>query len=99
MYICIKNFQDGESGDVEGEGESQTTMDSLVLAEAANVDVSLDDVELLIDDDYEGPLKPTVEAAIQAKWGKILGPDVEIVVSKDDCTVKIRFYQIQNILL
>lgn len=73
---------DGESADVEVEGESQTTMDSLVLAEAANADVSLDDVELLIDDDYEGPLKPTVEAAIQAKWGKILGPDVEIVVGQ-----------------
>lgn len=36
---------------------------------------------MLIDDDYSGPLKPTVEAAIQAKWSKILGPDVDIVVS------------------
>lgn len=65
------------------EGESHTTVDSLVLeaVEANNVDIDLEDVELLIDTDYTGPLKPTVEAAIQAKWSKIMGPGVEIVVS------------------
>lgn len=55
-------------------------MDSLVLAEAANIDVTLEDAELLIDEDYESPMQPIVEAAIQAKWSKILGPDAEIVV-------------------
>uniref|UniRef100_A0A1B6GQS6 Multiple PDZ domain protein n=2 Tax=Cuerna arida TaxID=1464854 RepID=A0A1B6GQS6_9HEMI len=83
--ISLPKYQlstDGESAEVEPEGESQTTMDSLVLAEAANHDVILGDTDLLIDDDYDGPLKPSVEAAIQAKWSKILGPDVEIVVGQ-----------------
>ena len=69
--------------EVEAEGESHTTMDSLLIegAEAMNPDVALEDVDLLIDDDYSGPLLPSVEAAIQAKWSKIMGPDNEIVVS------------------
>lgn len=29
----------------------------------------------------ESPLSPRVEAAIQAKWSKIMGPEFEIVVS------------------
>lgn len=65
------------------ERESRTTVDSLVLeagVDGDSVDVDLEDVELLIDTDYAGPLKPTVEAAIQAKWTKIMGPGVEIVV-------------------
>lgn len=74
-------MQDGESTEIEVEGESVTTVDSAYLIEASNHDVELDDVELLIDMDYEGPLKPTVEAAIRTKWSKIMGPDVEIVVS------------------
>ncbi|XP_039276607.1 multiple PDZ domain protein isoform X4 [Nilaparvata lugens] len=80
---------DGESTtemdvDVEPEGESRTTMDSLVLHEheALSRASDLEDVQLLIDDDFEGPLEPAVESAIQAKWSKILGPDVEIVVGQ-----------------
>ncbi|XP_039276645.1 LOW QUALITY PROTEIN: patj homolog [Nilaparvata lugens] len=70
--------------DVEPEGESRTTMDSLVLHEheALSRASDLEDVQLLIDDDFEGPLEPAVESAIQAKWSKILGPDVEIVVGQ-----------------
>lgn len=75
--------QDGEETEIEVEGESHTTIDSMVLEplEATNPDVTLDDVEALIDTNYAGKLKPTVEAAIKAKWGKIMGPDVEIVVN------------------
>lgn len=63
-------------------------MDSLVLAEAANIDVTLEDAELLIDEDYESPMQPIVEAAIKAKWSKILGPDAEIVV----CVIVVLFH-------
>lgn len=65
------------------EGESHTTADSIVLEnlESSNVDVELQDLELLIDDDYKGTLKPTVEAAIKGKWSKIIGSDCEIIVS------------------
>uniref|UniRef100_A0A0A9YHT4 Multiple PDZ domain protein n=1 Tax=Lygus hesperus TaxID=30085 RepID=A0A0A9YHT4_LYGHE len=73
---------DGESTEIEVEGESVTTVDSAYLIEASNPDVELDDVELLIDTDYEGGLKPTVESAIVTKWSKIMGPDVEIVVGQ-----------------
>lgn len=59
-----------------------------MLAEAANIDVTLEDAELLIDEDYESPMQPIVEAAIQAKWSKILGPDAEIVV----CVIVVLFY-------
>ncbi|XP_071039505.1 multiple PDZ domain protein isoform X3 [Parasteatoda tepidariorum] len=34
------------------------------------------------DDDYARPLSPKVEAAIQAKWSKIVGPEFEIVVAQ-----------------
>ncbi|GLH01324.1 Patj homolog [Gryllus bimaculatus] len=75
---------DGEEPEIEGEPESHTTVDSSVLepAEALNAEVMVEDVELLIDTNYIGELKPTVEAAIQAKWAKIMGPDVEIVVAQ-----------------
>jgi hypothetical protein len=65
------------------EGESHTTIDSMMLEplEATNPDVVIEDVEALIDTNYVGKLKASVEAAIKAKWGKIMGPDVEIVVS------------------
>lgn len=61
--------------------ESLTTIDSLVLAEAANVDVAVNDTDLLIDSDYEGSLQQPIEAAINAKWQGVLGSGVEIVVS------------------
>jgi LEA14-like dessication related protein len=76
-------MQDGEETEIEVEGESHTTIDSMVLEplEATNPDVVVEDMEALIDTNYAGKLKPAVEAAIKAKWGKIMGPDVEIVVS------------------
>ena len=79
LCTCV---QDGEETEIEVEGESHTTIDSMVLEplEATNPDVAVDDVEALIDANYTGKLKPVVEAAIKAKWGKIMGPDVEIVV-------------------
>lgn len=75
---------DGEETEIEVEGESHTTIDSMVLEplEATNADVTLEEVEALIDTDYAGQLKPAVEAAIMAKWSKIMGPDVEIVVAQ-----------------
>ncbi|BES91019.1 PDZ domain (Also known as DHR or GLGF) [Nesidiocoris tenuis] len=73
---------DGESTEIEVEGESVTTVDSAYLIEASNPDVELDDVEQLIDTDYTGPLKPSVEEAIIAKWSKIMGSEVEIVVGQ-----------------
>ncbi|XP_067003384.2 multiple PDZ domain protein isoform X1 [Anabrus simplex] len=75
---------DGEETYIEVEAESHTTMDSSVLetVEAMNPEVLVEDVELLIDTNYSGELKPTVEAAIQAKWSKIMGPEVEIVVAQ-----------------
>jgi len=80
VYTCV---QDGEETEIEVEGESHTTIDSMVLEplEATNADVMVDDVEALIDTDYVGKLKPAVETAIIAKWSKIMGPDVEIVVN------------------
>lgn len=80
--MCL-SVQDGEETEIEVEGESHTTIDSMVLEplEATNPDVVVEDMEALIDTNYAGKLKPAVEAAIKAKWGKIMGPDVEIVVS------------------
>ena len=80
MCACV---QDGEETEIEVEGESHTTIDSMVLEplEATNPDVTVDDLEAMIDTDYTGKLNPAVEAAIKAKWGKIMGPDVEIVVN------------------
>lgn len=79
LGVMCNCLQDGEETEIEIEGESHTTIDSLVLEplEATNPDVV---VEALIDTNYAGKLKPAVEAAIKAKWGKIMGPDVEIVV-------------------
>lgn len=74
-------LKDGESTEIEVEGESITTIDSVILNEASNPDIEVDDVDILIDSEYEGPLKPAVEAAIKKKWSEIMGPDVEIVVS------------------
>lgn len=63
--------------DVDRE-ESKTTIDSAVLLDAANEAINL---EALIDSNYEGLLKPNVEAALQAKWSNVLGPSCEIIVS------------------
>lgn len=53
-----------------------------MVAEAANKEVDVNDINLLIDNDYESLLSPRVEAAIQAKWSKIMGPEYEIVVAQ-----------------
>lgn len=63
--------------DMDGE-ESKTTIDSAVLLDIANDEI---DLESLIDNNYDGPLKPTIDAALQAKWSNILGPGYEIIVS------------------
>ncbi|XP_063241822.1 patj homolog isoform X2 [Bacillus rossius redtenbacheri] len=71
--------------EVEGDGESRTTVGSLALeqaVEAVNPGVALEGVESLVDADYTGELKPAVEEAIRAKWGGVVGPDVEIVVAQ-----------------
>lgn len=40
-------------------------------------ELDLEDLEILIDTRYEGEILPTVEAAIMAKWSRIMGPDCE----------------------
>jgi hypothetical protein len=83
LTVICNCVQDGEETEIEVEAESHTTIDSMVLEplEATNPDVVVEDMEMLIDTNYTGKLKPAVEAAIKAKWGKIMGPDVEIVVN------------------
>lgn len=87
---------DGETEtEVEPEGESRTTIDSLVLLEsgigldlsgspldATNTLVALAGVECLIDQHFEGELSPATEDALQAKWAQIMGPETEIVVAQ-----------------
>jgi hypothetical protein len=46
----------------------------------ANTAFALADVEKLIDQHFDGDLSPAVEDALVAKWGQLMGPDVEIVV-------------------
>ncbi|RXG73337.1 Patj-like protein, partial [Armadillidium vulgare] len=45
-------------------------------------DIRLEDIELLIDTDYAGELRPSVENAIVRKWSRIVGPDFDIVVAQ-----------------
>ncbi|KAG8223742.1 hypothetical protein J437_LFUL003107 [Ladona fulva] len=65
----------GEEGIVDEDDEigGRSTM------EALNMDV---DIERLINTCYEGELDSAVEAAVRAKWSKIMGPDCEIVVAQ-----------------
>lgn len=44
-------------------------------------DVRLEDIELMIDTNYSGELRPSVEGAIERKWSRIVGPEFDIVVS------------------
>ncbi|XP_014208274.1 uncharacterized protein LOC106639270 [Copidosoma floridanum] len=71
--------------EIEPEGESHTTVDSGVLQEMDR-DVGLMDelplnVEALLSDPST-ELTPKIELAIKAKWQKIVGPDIEIVVAQ-----------------
>lgn len=82
-------FQDGDTTlEIEPEGESHTTVDSGVLQEIdrdalmANSEEITNIDALLSDPSTE--LTPKIEAAIKAKWQKIVGPDIEIVVSYSD---------------
>ncbi|KAK7081788.1 hypothetical protein SK128_023236, partial [Halocaridina rubra] len=45
-------------------------------------DTRLEDIELMIDTDYSGELRPSVENAIERKWSRIVGPEFEIVVAQ-----------------
>ncbi|XP_046389110.1 patj homolog [Ischnura elegans] len=65
----------GGGGVLGGEEESSPHQ----ALEALNMDV---DVERLITTTYDGELDPAVEAAVKAKWSKIMGPDCEIVVAQ-----------------
>ncbi|KAK6624471.1 hypothetical protein RUM44_011330 [Polyplax serrata] len=75
---------DEPAHDFEIKREQHVSIESPALekVEATNLNVDIRDLEMFIDDDYEGPLKPTVEAVIQAKWNKILGNDTEIIVAQ-----------------
>ena len=73
-------LQDGEEEEIlatEVEEEDEELAVSTV-----NQDLDLEDLEILIDTRYGGEILPTVEAAITAKWSKIMGPDCDIVVAQ-----------------
>ncbi|XP_058790086.1 uncharacterized protein LOC131663616 isoform X2 [Phymastichus coffea] len=77
---------DGDTTEIEPEGESHTTVDSAVLQEIDR-DVLMDildevsNVEALLSDPST-ELTPKIETAIKAQWQKIVGPDMEIVVAQ-----------------
>jgi hypothetical protein len=78
-------LQDGDTTiEIEPEGESHTTVDSAVLQEIdrdalmGNFD-EVTNVEALLSDPST-ELTPKIEIAIKAKWQKIVGPEIEIVV-------------------
>lgn len=56
--------------------------DDQPVIETRNTDLDLEDLEMLIDTRYEGEILATVEAAIMAKWIKIMGSDCDIVVAQ-----------------
>ncbi|ODM96114.1 Multiple PDZ domain protein [Orchesella cincta] len=69
----------------EDEEEEEEEEDEELIVETTttrNEDMDLEDLELLIDTRYEGEILATVEAAIMAKWSKIMGQEVEVVVSQ-----------------
>ncbi|XP_022239967.1 multiple PDZ domain protein-like isoform X3 [Limulus polyphemus] len=49
---------------------------------AVNSEVNIDDISILINDDYTGSLDASTEAVIKAKWNKIMGPGFDIVVAQ-----------------
>jgi len=69
-----------ESDDSEyEEGEDNL---AIVQQTRTSEELDLEDLELLIDTRYDGEILGTVEAAILAKWAKIMGPGCDIVVSQ-----------------
>ncbi|CAG7720104.1 unnamed protein product, partial [Allacma fusca] len=76
---------DGEPEEILATGigeEDEEEEDEELAVETRNEDLDLEDLEMLIDTRYEGDILPTVEAAIMAKWSKIMGADCDIVVSQ-----------------
>lgn len=59
----------------------QLSSDVPPLSSGINSDVRLEDIELMIDTNYSGDLRSSVESAIQRKWSRIVGPEFDIVVS------------------
>lgn len=52
------------------------------LSSGTSTDIRLEDIELMIDSNYSGELRPSVENAIKRKWSRIVGPEFEIVVAQ-----------------
>lgn len=77
---------DGATIEIEPESESQSTIDSAVLREVDQDDVSnkLEDMSLVeaLLSDPSCELTLQIEAALKAKWQRIVGPDTEIVVAQ-----------------
>jgi multiple PDZ domain protein len=74
-------FKDGEEEEILTTGIEEEEDEELVVS-TLNQDLDLEDLEMLIDTRYGGEILPTVEAAIRAKWSKIMGPDCDIVVAQ-----------------
>lgn len=55
---------------------------SQVSSGVGSADARLEDIELMIDSDYTGELRPSVANAIERKWSRIVGPEFEIVVAQ-----------------
>ncbi|KAF7990582.1 hypothetical protein HCN44_000387 [Aphidius gifuensis] len=77
---------DGDTIEIELEGESHTTVDSAALRGVDQSDVSnkLEDMSLVeaLLSDPSCELTPQIEAAIKDKWQRIVGLDIEIVVAQ-----------------
>ena len=78
----------------------QLSSDVPPLSSGISSDVRLEDIELMIDTNYSGDLRPSVESAIHRKWSRVVGAEFDIVVSKgsvvwrevEDCLVDVPFY-------
>lgn len=70
----------------------QLSSDVPPLSSGISSDVRLEDIELMIDTNYSGELRPSVESAIERKWSRIVGPEFDIVVSEkaSDTMLEIR---------
>lgn len=60
----------------------QLSSDVPPLSSGISSDVRLEDIELMIDTNYSGELRPSVESAIERKWSRIVGPEFDIVVAQ-----------------